>query len=210
MGDNARASRGSKAHSEGVGIIGPVRVLTVPSHVELEPNLHVWGYDPGTIYTGLTVLRHGRGNSFSTSIHAHNLDDSWVERGISMMLALQTYLGCITLPRGGSHLIVGLEMPSVYGGHGNVAVKLGDIRGMIVGLMVSNYMYMREMGDRLHFYPNIQPGTLKKALTGYGRASKAQMIAEAQKWNRELVLPDEADSIGVALVALRRYREEHQ
>lgn len=178
--------------------------------MELEPNLCVWGFDPGTIYTGLAVLRHGRGNSFTTSIHAHNLDDGWVERGISMMLGLQTYLGCIALPGGGSQLIVGLEMPSVYGGHGNVAVKLGDIRGMIIGLMAFNYHYMRELGNTLHFYPNIQPGTLKKALTGYGRATKDQMLAEAQKWNRELILPDEADSIGVALVALQRYREEHQ
>lgn len=189
--------------------MGPVRILTVPTHVKLETNLHVWGFDPGTIYTGLTVLRHGEGNSFSTSIHAGNLDDSWVDRGISMMLGLQAYLRCITSPRGESQLIVGLEMPSVYGGHGNVAVKLGDIRGMIMGLMVNNFM--REDGERLHFYPNIQPGTLKKALTGNGRANKSEMVAEARKrWNPFLVLSDEADSIGVALVALQRYREEHQ
>jgi len=97
-------------------------------------------------------------------------------------------------------------MPGVYGQRGDVSVKLGDARGLFMGMIACHYA--DKLGSRLHIYADIRPTQVKKALTGSGRASKAQMLAEAQKWNPTIALPDEADSIGVALVALARYREE--
>lgn len=206
MVNNARADTGSEERLGGVGIVGPIRILTVPSNIEIPKGCHVWGIDPGTIYTGLTVLRAGWGSSFAASIHAHDLNDTWAVRGLSMVAALQSYLPCITTPKADGHLIIGLEMPGVYKNQGNVAVKLGDVRGLFMGLLAHSYADTR--GARFHLYPNVHPAQMKKALTGYGRATKAQMLTEAQKWNSELALPDEADSIAVALVALQHFLED--
>ena len=93
--------------------------------------------------------------------------------------------------------ILAIEMPTVYNSRGNEAVKLGDVRGMIM------HLFNRFYRNTLTIIPNIAPGTLKKKLTGKGNASKEEMIACAKKWWINAIGSEhEADALAVALVAL--------
>lgn len=180
----------------------------MPVHVQEMENIHAWGIDPSTQCTGLTVLRPGEQSSFSTTSSPKRSKMPWFLRGAAMVQALVMWLACITPRRYTGHLVVGLEMPGVYAGQGDTAVRLGDIRGLFMGMIF--YEYGEWLGaESLHLYPAIRPSSIKKALTGDGRASK-QMVLSAVRanYNEDIVSFDEADSIGVALLALEQFRKE--
>jgi Holliday junction resolvasome RuvABC endonuclease subunit len=202
-----RADGGRRAYFGQCGEIGKAHILKVPKHVQEMKDVHVWGLDPGTKRTGLTVLRSGTNNSFSTILKATSDKPPWYFRGAAMVQALRTYLGLITPGHYDGHLVVGMEMPGVYGNQGDTPVRLGDVRGLFMGMLVCEYA--REFGDRLHVYPSIRPSSIKVLLAGDGRASKEMVLHDVQEdYSGEITSFDEADSIGVALLALEAFRKE--
>lgn len=129
-----------------------------------------------------------------------------------MMQVLRTYLTCITPRDYEGHLLVGLEMPGVYAKQGDTSVRLGDIRGLFIGMLACEYA--EQLGERLHFFPLVRPASIKLMLAGDGRASKSMVLsAVAEDYNQDIISSDEADSIGVALLALelfRRFRKDQR
>lgn len=181
----------------------------MPEHVEQMYGVHVWGIDPGTKRTGLTVLRPGEGGSFSTTLRAASDDPPWYLRGAAMVLALRTYLTCITSRSYDGYLVVGLEMPGVYKNTGITPVQLGDIRGLFMGMLVCEYEL--QLGNRLRIYPSIRPTSIKLVLAGDGRAAKDMVLhAVVEDYSEDIISFDEADSIGVALLALEAFRKEQR
>ena len=207
MGSNARTDRRSKENHRHIGKVGKVHILRVPKHIEQLEGVHVWGIDPGTNYAGLTVFRPSTGNNFSTALTGKTAQDlPWYWRGVAMMQTLRTYLTCITPRNYSGHLVVGMEMPGVYAKQGDTSVKLGDVRGMFMGMLACEYY--EQLGDRLHFYPFIRPASIKLILAGDGRASKGMVLqAVRADYNEDITSHDEADSIGVALLALGQFRK---
>ena len=204
MGSDTRADRRSKENHQRIGKVGKVHIL---KRATVGIGAHVWGIDPGTNYTGLTILRPGEGNSFSTVLTGKTAQGlPWYWRGVAMMQILRTYLTCITPRDYSGHLVVGMEMPGVYAKQGDTSVKLGDVRGMFMGMLACEYY--EQLGDRLHFYPFIRPASIKLVLAGDGRASK-DMVLQAVRadYNEDITSHDEADSIGVALLALGQFRK---
>lgn len=55
----------------------------------------------------------------------------------------------------------------------------------------------------------VYPVTVKKALTGSGRAKKPQMVAAAQQYGFSPGVPDEADAFGIWLHAVRLRHPTH-
>lgn len=53
------------------------------------------------------------------------------------------------------------------------------------------------------------PATVKKALTGSGRAKKPDMIDAARRWGVETKFHDEADAFGVWMAGISRLYPEH-
>jgi len=84
----------------------------------------------------------------------------------------------------------------------------------------SDGSYMLQMGA-LHYYLRIffrkhninyniiAPGTLKKFVTGDGRAKKDLILLKTyKKWGVEFSINDEADAYGLARMALEEYKNE--
>jgi len=206
MGGDTRADSRGEAHHRHIGKVGKVHAL---KRVGVGIGAHVWGIDPGTNYAGLTVLRPGEDKCFSTVLHVSKnaRTEPWYWRGVAMMQILRTYLTCITPRDYHGHLVVGMEMPGVYAKQGDTSVRLGDIRGMFMGMLACEYW--EQMGDRLHFYPSIRPASIKLILAGDGRASKQMVLnTVCTDYNEDITSFDEADSIGVALLALEQFRKE--
>lgn len=107
-------------------------------------------------------------------------------------------------------LVIGLEMPVVYGNRGDSVVKIGDIRGMLMLSILEHYVE-RDM-LRLRVYPGIRPKSAKAHLAGDGNATKAQMVAMAKSWYKDEKAhsEDEADALGIALVAYNNYKAEER
>lgn len=210
MGGDERTDSRSETYPGGLGRLSDVHILKMPEHVQQMENVHVWGIDPGTRRSGLAVLRPGEGHSFSTTLGATSRDGPpWYMRGAKMTQVLRTYLTCITPRDYGGHLVVGLELPGVYRNTGITPVQLGDIRGLFMGMLVCEYM--EQLGDRLHLYPSIRPTSIKLMLAGDGGASKAQVLqAVYEDYSKDIVSFDEADSIGVALLALEQFRKDQR
>lgn len=55
----------------------------------------------------------------------------------------------------------------------------------------------------------VAPATVKKALTGSGRAKKPEMMAAARAFGIDPQFHDEADAFGVWLASVRQLRREH-
>jgi len=208
MASETKTAKGRRrAYFGQVGKLGPAHILMMPEHVKEMEGIHVWGLDPGTRYTGLTVLRPGWGCSFSTVLRATSLKQPWYFRGAAMVQALRTYLTTITPRDYDGHLVVGMEMPAVYASQGDTSVRLGDIRGLFMGMLVCEYT--AQMEGRIHVYPSIRPASIKALLAGDGKASKEMVRHDVQKdYSEDITSFDEADSIGVALLALGTFRRE--
>lgn len=55
----------------------------------------------------------------------------------------------------------------------------------------------------------VAPASVKKALTGNGRAKKPEMVAAARAYGLPIKFHDEADALGVWLAAVRKRRPEY-
>lgn len=163
----------------------------------MTPEVCIWGIDPSTTAIGVALLSSNV--SFTCTIKGYRLL-SWWQRAVEMCLSLEL-LVYATIPGAPTqNTILAIEMPTVYNSRGNIAVKLGDVRGMVM------HMFDRVYGSYLVTAPNIAPGTLKKKLTGKGNASKEMMVACAEKW--WIGSPGsehEADALAVAMVALEEF-----
>lgn len=175
-----RAARYIEAHRVTIG---------VPKGVQ------VWGIDASTSAIGAAALM--RPLSFTFTIKGDR-KLPWWERSLDMCKSLEAVLAHAIGGRYAETAILALEMPSVYNQRGNVAVKLGDVRGMVM------HMFSRVYGSSLIITPNIVPAVLKKRLTGKGNASKELMVACAREWWADGVTGSEheADALAVAMVQL--------
>lgn len=203
MGSDGGAAGQGCASSRYVGKFGNIYKLDIDDINAVDA--YVWGFDPGTKRMAFTVFRPGDDGSLATYVESLHPDELWYVRAAGMVQHLRTWLS-IMMPIGPeSHLAVGIELPGVYNNRGITPVQLGDIRGMLMQLFVGTYGYA--MCERFHLYADIRPTQIKKAMTGSGRASKAEVLRAARdRHNDTIDSQDVADSIGVAWVTLERLR----
>lgn len=213
MGQTTGGERSGNS-SRGPGTIEPRDFHWLRAEWPLLPRhsdrLIIWGLDPSTYCCGIAMLC-SYGASFTTTIRpCIEKNANWLARGLGMYKRLLTLTELVTWPFKGKYTtkIVGVEVPAVYSRQGDTAVKLGDIRGMLMmvfGLKPTQQGYI--------IYPDIRPLSAKHALTGDGWATKAKMIEKlTEAWVKmpEDWEADEADALGVALAAYNRYKESQR
>lgn len=91
-----------------------------------------------------------------------------------------------------------LEGPS-YSSDGSFMLQMGAL-----------HYYLRVFFRKKNInYKVIAPGTLKKFVTGDGRAKKDLILLKTfKKWGVEFAINDEADAYGLARMALEEYKNE--
>lgn len=162
----------------------------------------VLGLDPGTWAVGIAVL--GANSGYTTHVQA--------SKAPLLYRVADLYQQYRKLIRGMNGLgprcfVVGIEMPTVYPGQGNTPVRLGDIRGALIVATIEALDY-----PIVGMY-DIAPSSAKVALAKDGHASKEQVMAAAKElWCPWLsgMTQDEADALGIALAAWKRYVAEKE
>lgn len=159
------------------------------------PKLTILGIDPGLATTGFGVIeRHGaelRARSYGTI--STPVNDPFGER-------LHTiYRGIQTLIRRWKPDIIAVE-ELFYHRNVTTAFSVGQARGVVVLAAIQAHRHV----------VSCKPLQVKRALTGYGQATKSQMqqsIANIFKLNKIPKPDDAADALAVALCGERLARK---
>lgn len=174
-----------------------LRELLYSNEMTLQPNkIRICGIDPGSVGTGICMIENGTYLG-SHQIHVKHLDEFYDR----LKLVRQEISD--SLVRFGEADYYAIEMPWV-GFNPNTAIKLGQVRGMIVGEIFS-------------LYPNaeiidITPMQMRSFL-GVERKCKKEVMQEQINdiFNGQLTEvikigknQDEIDSIGVAIAAYNK------
>jgi len=164
-------------------------------------NYAVLGLDPGTWTVGVAIL--GANCGYTTHIRASKAPP--LDRVADLYAQYCGLLQWVNNVKRPLSFVVGIEMPTVYADQGNTAVRLGDVRGALIVATCLGLDY-----PIVGMY-DIAPSSAKVALAKDGHASKEQMIAAAKElwvpWEKGM-RKDEADALGIALAAWKRYVKE--
>ena len=150
------------------------------------------GLDPGTHF-GWAILRDD-GSYIASGVW--NLSPGRHEGGGMRFLRLRKYL--LELESTWPHELLHGIRPRVHVAYEEVRRHMGTDAAHIYGGCVAVITaYCEEASIP---YRGIPVGTIKKAATGKGNASKAEMVLAArQRWAREgAILEDEADALWIA------------
>lgn len=148
----------------------------------------ILGIDPGSTYTGWAVLKAGQLQEHGR-IHTHQKHESDHETNNTLpqrLLAIHTHLKTL-VEKYNPHVLITEEV--FVNAYQRSALILAHARAMI-------YLISAQHNIPLHAYTAT---TVKKSVTGYGHASKAQMQEMIRTLLGVKLTPDAADAAALAL-----------
>jgi len=142
----------------------------------------ILGIDPGNYSTGFSFLNiNDKGSAeliFSGTIKSKKKPENLKKIFESLSILIENYL-----PEE-----IALES-SFYGKNPQSLIRLGEVRGVILLLSAEKSLPVFEY----------TPQQVKNSITGYGWASKEQVLTMVEKiFNKKIESTDEADAIAVA------------
>lgn len=150
----------------------------------------ILGIDPGNYSTGFSFLKIDDGNAeliFSGTIKSKKKPENLKKIFEELNTLIENYL-----PKE-----IALES-SFYGKNPQSLIRLGEVRGIILLLSAVKNLPVFEY----------TPQQVKNSITGYGWASKEQVLTMVEKiFNKNIYSTDEADAIAVAFCHFINRRE---